>query len=824
MSKLTFCDYHNMVAILEKTENNTNFHQIVDFLEASPLRIETADEETYIIAKINGEQVTVSESSIRRKLKLKDEEGISDLPDTDLFENLSRMGYNILPNQRFSNIATAIVCLATNRVDNFSKMIFDGMITNIKRKGSKKFLMYPRNVGLFESMLVPQGKGPVNPTEPHHTPSPPNVSPLQIEQAFSPPQSQPSSPQQIHPLPSPAIQTTRQIAQSKALTPRADEHASPLRDDSYGEAFPTATSLDAGHARENIPKTSAMPHEPSPRVTSLDGGEDNLEISQLKGRIMTLEDAQNNREGVQEDAPNRGGIMHQREEFGIEKDSNKSTDKRSESTGEMGNVLSSIGAANILASGGLKEVVTLASPQIAPATLQVSPASATDALAVATASIRTPTAVTYVTTRPATTYTRRARVSRGVVIESSQPSHTTSAPTFSTKGKEKMTEPKKPRKKRVARDTEIARIQAEEDLRQMIDELDRSNEVVNKHMAEYEKAKHDLSLKEKIDLIRVLLNYQKNLAQVKKYQAQQQRLGSKTERRKFYMSDFVSMDSKLESERVKRPGILLQQESSKRIKTVEASETEPSQEQQAKDPKDLSKEELKKMMEIVPVEEITRVGNYTEIHQTLEDMVKKLDREDLDKLWSFVKEAFISGEPIEDKAKELWKLYDTCGVHHVFTGRGQEIFMLVEKDYPLTKGLATVILYNKLQVDQYSEMANALMCTLPTHGMKSIISTVSISPEGFRPSILLLVVIIVMVVIVVVMVILVVVVVVVVVVIIGVVIIVMIIRHRALLPDTLTSGLCMRAILIGQEPFQFSLGYLVGLLYSNRFGIGIPPG
>ncbi|GKC72457.1 hypothetical protein Tco_1118340, partial [Tanacetum coccineum] len=123
MSKLAFCDYHNMVAILEKIEHNTDFHQIVDFLEASPLRyallvrstiyvshirqfwstarIKTADGETHIIAKINGKQVTVSESYIRRKLKLKDEEGISDLPDTDLCANLLRMGYNNLPNQRF---------------------------------------------------------------------------------------------------------------------------------------------------------------------------------------------------------------------------------------------------------------------------------------------------------------------------------------------------------------------------------------------------------------------------------------------------------------------------------------------------------------------------------------------------------------------------------------------------------------------------------------------------------------------------------------------------------------------------------------------------
>ncbi|GKC53316.1 hypothetical protein Tco_1076061 [Tanacetum coccineum] len=424
MSKLAFCDYHNMVAILEKTEHNTDFHQIVDFLEASPLRyallvrptiyvshirqfwstarIETADGETHIIAKINGKQVTVSESSIRRKLKLKDEEGISDLPDTDLFANLSRMGYNILPNQRFSfqkgqfthqwkflihtimqclspkstafnefssNIATAIVCLATNRIYNFSKMIFDGMITNIKRQGSKKFLMYPRflekllkmsqfgeikhtetypvpsqtakvfttlrvnslsfsgrNVDLFESMLVPQGEGPVNSTEPHHTPSP--------QASF--PQSQELIPHKITTLTSSQELTSQQISTpSHTPTPRRLTKRA-IRITHHGEAFPTATSLDAGQDRENIPKTSAMPHESSPKVTSLGGDEGSLQlklnewmdfctklqsqhsqiatniqsqdlkISQLKTRIKTLEDDQTTRGDVQEDAPNRG--------------------------------------------------------------------------------------------------------------------------------------------------------------------------------------------------------------------------------------------------------------------------------------------------------------------------------------------------------------------------------------------------------------------------------------------------------------------------------------------------------------------------------------
>ncbi|GKA13221.1 reverse transcriptase domain-containing protein [Tanacetum coccineum] len=56
-----------------------------------------------------------------------------------------------------------------------------------------------------------------------------------------------------------------------------------------------------------------------------------------------------------------------------------------------------------------------------------------------------------------------------------------------------------------------------------------------------------------------------------------------------------------------------------------------------------------------------------------------------------------------------WKLYDTCGVHHVSTERGHDIFMLVEKDYPLTRALMTLMLCNKLRVDEYSEMANELL-------------------------------------------------------------------------------------------------------------------
>ncbi|GJR41764.1 putative ribonuclease H-like domain-containing protein [Tanacetum coccineum] len=92
----------------------------------------------------------------------------------------------------------------------------------------------------------------------------------------------------------------------------------------------------------------------------------------------------------------------------------------------------------------------------------------------------------------------------------------------------------------------------------------------------------------------------------------------------------------------------------------------------------------------------------------LEDMPKTKDwrsiRDDLVKLWSLVYERFNSTELTHDKAKQLWvelkrlfepdendtlwkiqrymhdlltwKLYDTCGVHHVSTERGLDIFML----------------------------------------------------------------------------------------------------------------------------------------------------
>ncbi|GJT60961.1 retrovirus-related pol polyprotein from transposon TNT 1-94 [Tanacetum coccineum] len=206
-----------------------------------------------------------------------------------------------------------------------------------------------------------------------------------------------------------------------------------------------------------------------------------------------------------------GGIMDQGEDFGIERDSNKSTDKGSESTREMANVLSYMGAANILASGGLKEVFTTASLPVPPVSLFVPTIAAT-------ASEKDSTAAVITTTTAVTLYTRRTRASRGVVMTSSLPIPI-NIPSISKedKGKGIITEPVKPTKQK------IAILHTEGELKMMIDELNKSNEVIAKHLKEYAQAKDVLSLEDKIELITELAKYQKDLAQIKKYQAHQKK-------------------------------------------------------------------------------------------------------------------------------------------------------------------------------------------------------------------------------------------------------------------------------------------------------------
>ncbi|GJY10343.1 hypothetical protein Tco_0378528 [Tanacetum coccineum] len=73
---------------------------------------------------------------------------------------------------------------------------------------------------------------------------------------------------------------------------------------------------------------------------------------------------------------------------------------------------------------------------------------------------------------------------------------------------------------------------------------------------------------------------------------------------------------------------------------------------------------------------------HTEVHQFFDDMLKAFDKDDLVMLWNLVKEKFNSTKPTDEKEREIWKLYDSCGVHHVSTEKGiDNSDGLLEKEY-----------------------------------------------------------------------------------------------------------------------------------------------
>nr|GEX15041.1 hypothetical protein [Tanacetum cinerariifolium] len=388
-----------------------------------------------------------------------------------------------------------------------------------------------------------------------------------------------------------------------------------------------------------------------------------LEIASLKAKIKMLEHKDGEvAEPSGEDATIKGRSLKTVEEAGVD----KSTKRGSNDTEKLVNVLTSLDAANILTSGGV-QVVSIP-PAAEVSTVSVLPTTEIPTVSVPTGSGMVPTANPIFTTPSVVTHYA------------------------GQKGKEMMVESDTPKKKKLQ------------------EQIDVNNETIAKYLQEYQQFAADFSIGEKIELINDLVKYQDNYAKVLKYQSQQKKPLSKKQQREFYTSieDFVPMGSKEEGEQVKRKGLNLEQESTKKMKTSE----------------EIFEEDLKEMMQLILVEEV-----YVETLQ--------LDREDLSHMWTLVKETLIIRQATNDKEKELWvelkrlfepdvedqlwthtqalihdpvewRLYDSCGVRHVLSG-DQEIFMLVERDYPLRKGTAIVMIRNKLQVENYSQMANDLI-------------------------------------------------------------------------------------------------------------------
>nr|GEZ89994.1 hypothetical protein [Tanacetum cinerariifolium] len=99
-----------------------------------------------------------------------------------------------------------------------------------------------------------------------------------------------------------------------------------------------------------------------------------------------------------------------------------------------------------------------------------------------------------------------------------------------------MVESETPKKKKIARDAEIARIHAEEELQMLIDGLDRNNETVAKYLQEYYQFATELPIERRIELISDLVKYQDHYAKILKYQTQQRKPLSRKQQKELYMS------------------------------------------------------------------------------------------------------------------------------------------------------------------------------------------------------------------------------------------------------------------------------------------------
>ncbi|GJU74763.1 hypothetical protein Tco_1266168 [Tanacetum coccineum] len=132
--------------------------------------------------------------------------------------------------------------------------------------------------------------------------------------------------------------------------------------------------------------------------------------------------------------------------------------------------------------------------------------------------------------------------------------------------------------------------------------------------------------------------------------------------------------------------------------------------------------------------QIIRADRKSQMYRIFSQMIKSFDWEDLEDLYKLVKAKYGSTRPVEsmdyllwndmkimfephveDEVWKLqnrykvleWNLYDSCRVHFL-TMQSMQIYMLVEKKYPHTSPILSMMLEKKLQIDYESEMAYQL--------------------------------------------------------------------------------------------------------------------
>ncbi|GJY20316.1 hypothetical protein Tco_0392882 [Tanacetum coccineum] len=732
MANLEFCDKHNMVAYLQKSEGSEGFHQIIDFLNTSHIKYAltenptiyvsfikqfwrtatastSADGEVELTGTIDGQVKTITEASLRRHLKLEDNGGVTTLPYSEIFEQLALIGYatdsdkltfqkghfsfqwrflihTILHylspkktawEQFSSNIATDIICLATNETYNFSKMIFDAMIKYVD--STHKFLMYPRFIQICLNMQKIHLQ-PHSITYAAHSLINKVFSNMKrVSRGYSEIDI-PLFPTMIN-LPSSSLSPSK-ITSSLSLSPQhtpvstpstsQPPNTQPTPDTEEAVPMPHKSPLQSVHSLGRD-KGSLSLHELTVLCTSLTKKVEGLEselkqtkqtynaafiklIKRVKRLEQTIKTSKARRKAkiVQKDADIQIRTSDDTEVLLEEEEPTELVEDQG--SGEKGE----------------KEVTT-------PVNFQ-----------------------TYIRRRREVS-TGSERVSTASRLDSTTNTASEIGSTASEKRKDKgkgiMTEPEPEKKTKLQQRQERASLEAAIRLEEQFNEEERQRiardaEIAKQLQEEINKAGQERVVAED-DQAHVI---DWNDPSVIRYHALQNRPRSVAEVRKnmctylknqggYKLSDFKGM-----SYEDIRPIF----EKCQFRQTDEEPKTD-----------ELSQEQLNQMIIIVPEEGM----HSRKSHRGVSGLTKDKEKE----LWVELKMLF---EPDEENLLKLqrymhdplkWWLYDTCVVYHVSTERGQNIFMMVEKDYPLTKGLAALMLCNKLRVDQHSEMADELL-------------------------------------------------------------------------------------------------------------------
>ncbi|GJT01729.1 putative ribonuclease H-like domain-containing protein [Tanacetum coccineum] len=179
MAALESCPKHNMIAYLEKTKGNVEFHEIIDFLRRShiyhaltispvvsttfveqfwtSIKSKTINNVRHITAKVAGKSVCISEASIRTDLIFDDADRIDSLPNQAIFDAIQIMGYEgdltvltfnkALFSPQLRILANISVPLDHFPVNSLTNKVFSFMIKKGKHFSGKV-------TPLFDTMLV----------------------------------------------------------------------------------------------------------------------------------------------------------------------------------------------------------------------------------------------------------------------------------------------------------------------------------------------------------------------------------------------------------------------------------------------------------------------------------------------------------------------------------------------------------------------------------------------------------------------------------------------------------------------------------------------